>query len=80
MIPDERPKFKVRSVFAEQEQDHLMFQWPTGKNVSSLDLLGTELAQALTTTSSYEYIKRFDSIPAFVASVQLQLFEKQTMM
>ncbi|KAL3941495.1 MAG: hypothetical protein SGBAC_004164 [Bacillariaceae sp.] len=80
MIPDERPKFKVRSVFAEQEQDHLMFQWPTGKNVSSLDLLGTELAQTLTTTPSYEYVKRFHSIPAFVASAQLHLFEKQTIM
>mmetsp|Transcript_1539 Transcript_1539/g.3104 ORF Transcript_1539/g.3104 Transcript_1539/m.3104 type:complete len:723 (+) Transcript_1539:97-2265(+) len=80
MIPDERPKFKVRSVFAEQEQDHLLFQWPTGKNVSSLDLLGTELAQTLTTTPSYEYVKRFHSIPAFVASVQLHLFEKQTIM
>jgi chromosome segregation ATPase len=82
MLPgtDDRPKFKVRSVFAEQEEDHLMFQWPPGKNVSSLDLLGTELAKSLTTTPSYEYISRFHSLPTFLASVQLSLFEKQTMM
>jgi hypothetical protein len=82
MLPgtDDRPKFKVRSVFAEQEQDHLMFQWPPGKNVGSLDLLGTELAKSLTTTPSYEYISRFHSLPTFLASVQLSLFEKQTMM
>jgi hypothetical protein len=29
MIPDnDRYKFKVRSVFAEREKDHLVFQWP----------------------------------------------------
>lgn len=78
--PDDRPKFKVRSVFAEQEKDHLMFQWPAGKNVGSLDLLGTELAKSLATTPSYEYISRFHSLPAFLASAQLSLFEKQTMM
>jgi mitotic spindle assembly checkpoint protein MAD1 len=81
MIPgNERPTFKVRSMFAEQEQDHLMFQWPEGEDVMSLDLLDTELAKLLTTTPSYEYVKRFGSIPTFLASTQLSLFEKQTMM
>lgn len=81
MIPGtDRPRFKLRSVFAEQEQDHLMFQWPTGKDVQSLDLLNTDLAKALTTTPSYAYISKFHSLPAFLASVQLSLFEKQTMM
>eukprot|EP00934_Nitzschia_sp_Nitz4_P005433 Nitzschia sp. Nitz4//scaffold61_size107673//84740//86752//NITZ4_004250-RA/size107673-processed-gene-0.197-mRNA-1//-1//CDS//3329555755//5423//frame0 len=80
MIPDgEQPKFKVRSMFAEQEQDHLLFQWPTGTPVESLDLLDTELAKWLTTTPSYAYIQRFHSMPAFLASTQLSLFEKQTM-
>ena len=81
MIPGtDRPRFKLRSVFAEQEQDHLMFQWPTGKDVQSLDLLNTDLAKALTSTPSYAYISKFHSLPAFLASVQLSLFEKQTMM
>jgi hypothetical protein len=42
MIPgpdDDKYKFKVRSVFAENETDHLMFQWPEGKEVTSLDIL-----------------------------------------
>lgn len=81
MIPgDNRPMFKVRSLFAEHEKDHLMFKWPEGKDVHSLDMMATEHAKLLTTTPSYEYVSRFHSIPAFLASVQLSLFEKQTMM
>jgi hypothetical protein len=81
MIPDgERPKFKVRSMFAEQQDDHLLFQWPTVTPVESLDLLDTDLAKSLMITPSYEYVKRFGSLPAFLASTQLSLFEKQTMM
>lgn len=81
MIPDgERPRFKVRSLFAERESDHLLFQWPEGSQVDSLDLLDTELAKLLTRTPSYEYIARFHSLPAFLASTQLSLFEKQTIM
>ena len=81
MIPDgERPTFKVRSMFAEQQEDHLLFQWPTSTPVESLDLLDTDLAKTLLTTPSYEYVKRFGSLPAFLASTQLSLFEKQTMM
>jgi mitotic spindle assembly checkpoint protein MAD1 len=81
MIPDgERPKFKVRSMFAEQQEDQLLFQWPTVTPIESLDLLDTELAKVLMTTPSYEYVTRFGSLPAFLASTQLSLFEKQTMM
>ncbi len=81
MIPDgEKPKFKVRSMFAEREQDHLLFQWPSVTPVESLDLLDTELAKLLMTTPSYEYVVRFHSLPAFLASTQLSLFEKQTML
>ncbi|OEU18554.1 hypothetical protein FRACYDRAFT_183745 [Fragilariopsis cylindrus CCMP1102] len=80
MIPDnDRYKFKVRSVFAEREKDHLVFQWPEGNHVTSLDLLNTEHAKILTKTPSYEYMTKFHSLPAFMASVQLSLFENQTM-
>lgn len=80
MIPDnDCYKFKVRSVFAERERDHLVFQWPEGKAVTSLDLLNTEHAKLLTKTPSYEYMTKFHSLPAFMASVQLSLFENQTM-
>jgi len=80
MIPDnDRYKFKVRSVFAEREKDHLVFQWPEGKEVTSLDLLNTEYAKLLTKSPSYEYMTKFHSLPAFLASIQLTLFETQTM-
>jgi len=80
MIPDnDGYKFKVRSVFAEQERDHLVFQWPEGDHVTSLNILNTEHAKILTKTPSYEYMTKFHNLPAFMASVQLNLFENQTM-
>lgn len=83
MIPgpdNERYKFKVRSVFAERERDHLIFQWPEGTDVTSLDLLDTQHAKELTSGPSGQYLIKLHSLPAFMASVQLSLFEKQTMM
>ena len=90
MIPgggaDARPTFRVRSVYAEKEQDQLMLKWPKSSSstrdssVKSLDLLSTEFAKHLSTTESYEYMTKFSSLPAFLASVQLRLFETQTMM
>ena len=82
MIPgdNDRCKFKVKSIYADRESDHLMFQWPEGENVTSLDLLSTEQAQVLSKSPSYQYIEKFHSLPAFLASVQLALFESQTIM
>ena len=80
MLPGtDRPTFRVRSVYAEHEEDHLMLKWPKGEEVSSLDLLNTDFAKALTTTPSYQYMTKFHSLPGFLASVQLSLFEKQTL-
>ena len=77
------PRFTVRSMFAERESDHLNFLWRTdkyGKLQRSMDILDTELAQLLSKEPSFEYVKKFNSIPAFTASVCLSLFEKQTIM
>jgi len=80
MLPGtDRPTFRVRSVYAEHEEDHLMLKWPKGEEVTSLDLLNTDFAKALTTTPSYQYMTKFHSLPGFLASVQLSLFEKQTL-
>jgi len=80
-MPADRPTFRVRSVFAENESDHLMLQWPkTDEPVESLDILNSEFAQMLSQTPSYTYMTKFHSLPAFLASVQLSLFEKQTVM
>jgi hypothetical protein len=79
MLPGEKPMFRVRSVYAEQEQDHLMFLCQkSGDEVTSLDLVETDLAKLLSTTDSYQYMTKFNSLPSFLASVQLSLFEKQT--
>ena len=81
-----RPTFRLRSVFAEHEEDQLLLQWPTNEmsstscNNKSLDILQTDFAKYLSTTNCYDYIAKLHSIPAFLASVQLMLFEKQTIM
>lgn len=90
---DSKPRltFRLRSVFAEHEEDQLLLQWNTigssksndsnnNTNNKSLDILQTDFAKQLSTTSCYEYIAKLHSIPAFLASTQLMLFEKQTIM
>mmetsp|Transcript_30176 Transcript_30176/g.61421 ORF Transcript_30176/g.61421 Transcript_30176/m.61421 type:complete len:719 (+) Transcript_30176:1-2157(+) len=79
------PRFKVRSIYGEREEDHLMFQWPKNKGKdqleaasASLDLMTTNMARALMSGPSAIYMTKFDSVPAFMASVTMSLFEKQT--
>ena len=74
--------FRVRSMFAEREEDHLLLQWPQqGDKVgSSLDIVATDFAKWASATPSYDYMTKFHSLPAFLASVQLCLFEKQTVL
>lgn len=79
MLPNtDRPTFRVRSLYSASEKDHLMLKWPKTPNVSSLDILNTDFAKALTETSSYQYMTKFNSLPCFLASVQLSLFENTT--
>jgi hypothetical protein len=81
MLPGcDRPTFRVRSVFAENEEDQLLLKWPKSEQVTSLDILNTDLAKVLATTPSYDYMTKLHSLPAFMASVQLSLFEKQTVL
>jgi mitotic spindle assembly checkpoint protein MAD1 len=81
MLPGcDRPTFRVRSVFAEQEEDQMLLKWPKGEGATSLDILNTDLAKVLATTPSYDYMTKLHSLPAFLASVQLSLFEKQTVL
>ena len=77
------PRFAVRSMFAERESDQLNLLWRKdkyGKLKSSMDILDSELAQLLFKEPSFEYMRKFSSLPAFTASVCLSLFEKQTLM
>lgn len=78
----DRPKFKVRSMYAENESDVLEFIWPEleeGKSPISLDMLNTKMGEALSREPCFKYIEKYESLPAFMASVCLSLFEKQTM-
>lgn len=85
MIMDsDSSRFKVRSIYAEREEDHLMFLWPKlDRGVKELkptrlDLLDTELAKSLSATSTFEYLSKYDSLPAFSAALTLSLFENTT--
>merc|ERR1711862_905667 len=79
----EQPTFKLRSVYAEREYDHLLFIWPEkykkGTSVTSLDLLSSDYAEEACKTDSFMYMTNFKSIPSFLASLTLKLFEIQTM-
>lgn len=72
------PQFRVRSVYGEREGDHLMFRWP--KKKQTLEIMGTEMAQLLMSERSpcSVYIRQYNSFPAFLASVTMQLFDQQT--
>lgn len=61
-----------------------MFLWPKlDRGVKELkptrlDLLDTELAKSLSATSTFEYLSKYDSLPAFSAALTLSLFENTT--
>ena len=76
-----RPRFTVRSAFAEKESDELNFLWPElkdGESAMSLDMLDTEMARALSNEPCFDYLNRCKSLPAFMASMCLTLFDRQT--
>ena len=78
----DRPKFKVRSMYSEKESDCLEFIWPEleeGKSPVSLDMLNTKMGEVLSKDPSFKYVEEYGSLPAFMASVCLSLFETQTM-
>ena len=68
----------------QREEDHLMFAWPRSEKggrelkASRLDLLDTELAKSLSKTQTFEYLSKYDSMPAFLAALTLTLFENTT--
>jgi len=79
----ERPRFKARHIYAERETDHLMFGWPeveAGMEVKMLDMFDTEAARDLSQDEMFQYVTKFKSMPAFMASLTLSLFENQTQM
>jgi hypothetical protein len=72
---NESPRLRLRSIFAEREQDFLMFQWKTN---GGMDLCQTETVRRDFTDVVRLYLHQMDSIPAFLAAVTLQLFDQTT--
>lgn len=78
-----KPRYRVRSVYAEREEDDMMYVWPRkkkegGAGSDGLDLMDTPWAKEMAQTDSFQYMTKFNSVPGFMASVQLSLFERQT--
>ena len=69
----EQATIKLRSVFAEREDDMLMFSWGSG----GLELLETTFVKRLD-TKIFTYLRTCKSIPAFTSAVTMHLFEMNT--
>ena len=68
------PQVRLRSMFAEREDDSLLFAWSD----DGVNLLATPFADQLD-ERLFANLKFCNSVPAFLASVQLNLFERQTL-
>ncbi len=61
-----------------------MFIWPKAEKglkeakPRRLDLLDTDLAKTLSVAPTFEYLSKYDSLPAFSAALTLSLFENTT--
>ena len=73
-------QLRLRSMFAEREDDALLFAWSPPKSPGArgtLELLETPYAARLD-RKIFAYLTTCNSVPAFLSSVTLDLFEKQT--
>lgn len=70
-------QYRLQSMYAEGMEDTLVFQ----SSPSGMQLLDTPFsASILQQTQHAGYLQRFNSIPAFLSSLTLDLFSRQTMM
>ncbi|CAM9364517.1 unnamed protein product [Chrysoparadoxa australica] len=67
----EHPQLRLRSMFAENEEDHLLFRWGD----DGLELMETPFA-AMLDRKIFTYLSTCNSIPAFLSNLTLELFEK----
>ncbi|GBG33568.1 Mitotic spindle assembly checkpoint protein MAD1 [Hondaea fermentalgiana] len=66
---------RAKSMFAERGSDELRFRWNTESD--ALELLETEFARRID-EDVFAYLSNFKSVPAFLASLQSDLFSRQT--
>jgi len=69
------PRLRLRSMFAENPDDSLLFQWKG----EVLELLQTPFAETLN-PMLLDYIQKRNSVPAFLSAVSLELFDNQTLL
>lgn len=72
---DDTSTVRLRSMFAEHPDDALLFQW----NSDGVQLLETPFATGLD-DRLFASLTYCNSVPAFLATVQLDLFDKSTLM
>lgn len=78
MTTDAMPLLRLRSRFAEKQDDALLFRF--NPKDSLLELIDTDFGRTLLNTPTYlTYLVNADSIPAFLSSLQLDLFGQQTL-
>ncbi|XP_014667600.1 PREDICTED: mitotic spindle assembly checkpoint protein MAD1-like [Priapulus caudatus] len=71
-------QYRLRSMYAESPDDHLLFQIQH-QNKEGLQLLESEYMKTTTVKELMDtYLKQSNSIPAFLSSLTLDLFNKQT--
>jgi len=69
-----KTQFKLRSMFAEKEDDYLLFKM---NGEGKLDLCETAFAKTLT-PEQVMYLTTAKSVPAFLSNLTLSLFDQQT--
>ncbi len=67
------PQLRLRSMYSEQENDDLVFEW----NNEGLQLMETSFAKKLD-RKIFTYLSTCHSVPAFLSNLTLELFEKRT--
>ena len=71
---EDKLRLKLRSLFAEDESDHLLFK-PNA--AGKLDLMATPFAETLDVDKTV-YLTTAKSVPAFLSNLTLGLFDQQT--
>ena len=66
---------RCRSMYAEEENDELRFQW--NASAGGLELLESEWTKRLN-AKIFAYLTTCHSVPAFLSNLTLDMFERQT--
>jgi hypothetical protein len=69
------PRLRLRSMYAEDPDDSLLFQWRD----NALELMETPFATKLD-QKLFDYLSTCNSVPAFLSNVTMDLFDNQTFM